>query len=108
MKNSYTLYPNLTHEEITPENGKFTEAELEAIVGPSRRVLPVEMECHVPSGASGKFTMDDDGDSEELNQSDYLVIADINELGEQNALASVLASKDEIYGTVILALKEHL
>lgn len=108
MKNSFILYPNLTHEEITPESGKFTEAELAAIVGPSRRVLPVEMECLVPSGASGKFTMDDDGDSEELNQFDYVVIADINELGEQNALASVLASKDEIYGTVILALKEHL
>ena len=105
MKKSYIIYPNLTNEEIMPENGKFTEAELATIVGPARKTLPVQLECHVPSGTSGKFTMNDDEDAEELNQFDYVVI---NELGEQNAQASVLASKDEIYGTVILALKEHL
>ena len=108
MKKSYILYPNLTDEEIMPENGKFTEAELAAIVGPARKTLPVELECLVPSGTPGKFTMNDDEDAEELNQSDYVVIADANNLGEQNASAAVLASTDHIYGTAILALKEHL
>ncbi len=36
MKKSYILYPNLSDEEITPENGKFIEAELAAIVGPAQ------------------------------------------------------------------------
>jgi hypothetical protein len=108
MKKSYILYPNLTDEEIMPENGKFTEAELASIVGPARKTIPVELECLVPSGTPGKFTMNDDEDAEELNQSDYVVIADANNLGEQNASAAVLASTDHIYGTAILALKEHL
>jgi hypothetical protein len=109
MKKSYILYPNLSDEEITPENGqKFTEAELASIVGPARKVLPVELECLVPSGTPGKFTMSDDEGAEELNQSDYVVIADANNLGEQNASAAILASTDEIHGTAILALKEHL
>jgi hypothetical protein len=105
MNKSYILYPNLTNEEIELA-APVSEAELASIVGPSRRILPVELECLVPSGASGKFTLDDD--SEELNQSDYVIIADTNALGEPNALACALTSKDDIYGTVILALKEHL
>ena len=108
MKKSYILYPNLSDEEITPENGKFTEAELAAIVGPARKVFPVELESLTPSGTQGKFTMNDDDDAEELNQSDYVVIADANNLGKQNASAAVLASNDHIHGTAILALKEHL
>jgi hypothetical protein len=108
MKKSYIMYPNLSDEEITPENGKFTDAELASIVGPARKVFPVELECLVPSGTPGKFTMNDDDDAEELNQSDYVVIADANNLGEQNASAAILASHDHIYGTAILANKNHI
>ena len=108
MNKSYILYPNLTDEETTPENGKFTEAELASIVGPTRKVLPVNLECLVPSGTPGKFTIDDDEDAEELNQSDYVIIAGSEKLGEENAVAMILASENDINGTAILALKEHL
>jgi len=109
MKKSYIVYPNLAEEEFVPENGqKFTETELAAIVGPARRVFEVDFGCLVPSGAEGKFTLTEDEDAEELNQADYVLIADANQLGERNCTAVVFASYDHIYGTAILALKEHL
>ena len=107
MNKSYILYPNLTNEEfelVAPVR----EAELADIVGLNYKTFPVNLECHVPSGTPGKFTIDDDEDAEELNQSDYVIIAGSEKLGEENALAMILASENEIYGTAILALKDVL
>lgn len=108
MNKSYILYPNLTNEEIEVATGNLPANEIAAIVGPNYKTFPVNLECHVPSGTPGKFTIDDDEDAEELNQSDYVIIAGSEKLGEENAIAMILASENEIYGTAILALKEHL
>jgi hypothetical protein len=106
---SYILYPNLTNEELEVATGNLPADEIAAIVGPNYKTFPVNLECYVPSGTPGKFTIDeDDEDAEELNQSDYVIIAGSEKLGEENAVAMILASENEIYGTAILALKEHL
>lgn len=107
MNKSYILYPNLTNEEIELA-APVREAELASIVGPNYKTFPVKLGCLVPSGTPGKFTIDDDEDAEELNQSDYVIIAGSEKLGEENALAMILASENDIYGTAILALKDDL
>jgi len=108
MNKSYILYPNLTNEEIEAVTGKLPANEIAAIVGSNYKTLPVNLECYVPSGTPGKFTIEDDEDAEELNQSDYVIIAGSEKLGEENAAAMILASENDIYGTAILALREHL
>jgi hypothetical protein len=107
MNKSYILYPNLTNEEIEVATGNLPSNEIAAIVGTNYKTFPVNLECYVPSGTPGKFTIDDD-EEEELNQSDYVIIAGSEKLGEENAVAMILASENDIYGTAILALKDHL
>ena len=67
MNKSYILYPNLTNEEIEVVTGKLPAKEIAAIVGSNYKTFPVNLECNVPSGTPGKFTIDDDEDAEEAD-----------------------------------------
>ena len=103
MNTTKRIQPNLTIENITPENGvKFTDAELDQLVGPDRITVPVAEE-------NGEFFILDVKD-EKFRSDEYVVIADDNYIGESNALAAVLTNQEqpEITGTILLAHKSHL
>lgn len=102
MNTTKRIQPNLTIEDIAPENGvKFTDAELDQLVGPDRITVAV-------AEKNGEFFVFENGTKYRADE--YVVIADANYIGESNALAAVLTNQErpEITGTILLALKSQL
>ena len=103
MTISKILYADATIEDISPENGKFTEEELLPYVGPARMTAPV-----TDDGSGPFFSLEEDGSGPQYRVEDYVVVADANKIGEENLLAAVLAGSHEFFGTALLIHKDHL
>jgi len=103
MTTSKIIHADLTIEDISPECGRFTEAELLPYVGPARITAPV-----TDDGSGPTFSLEEDGSGPLYQVEDYVVVADANKIGEENLLAAVLAGKHEFFGTALLIHKDHL
>lgn len=104
MNVSKLILPNMTLEPVSPENGtKFTETELDLLVGPARQVIPV-------AGAATPSFHLEEKPRVFYKREDYCVVVDANYLGEMNSLAWVLTNQDEpqICGTVLLTPKDSI
>lgn len=105
MNTSKLIQPDLEVENIQPENGvKFTEAELDRLIGFPRITIPLAVE-------EDTFCVNDNDEGDQLKTSDYVVIANSNTAGDDvNALVMVLTNKADpsIKGDALLALKGQI
>jgi len=105
MNTSKLLLATLEVENIQPENSvKFTEAELDRLIGFPRMTVPLAVEEET-------FCVNDEDEGDQLKTSDYIVIANSNTAGNDvNALVMVLTNmaNPSVKGNALLALKSQI